>query len=309
MFVSCEVDNLTKPYLSNPFGKKKDKRIESWLEIMNTLPCPANKKVSLESEVRVDFEDDTFYELKDLLLRLSPWRKGPFHIREIFIDSEWRSDEKWKRFKKLNIDLKKKNILDVGSGNGYYAFRMLGDGANNILCLEPNLVHVSQFAALNRFVTSDNIRMLPERLENIKFSDTKFDVVFSMGLLYHQRDPSQHIKDLKNTLKDGGQLVIETIVSPEAYGNFLEPSEGRYASMPNVHYVHTDKGCKKLFEELSLSLQCESYNTRTTGQEQRKTEWMPFKSFESALNPSNLDLTIEGYPAPERKFYVLEKEA
>ena len=204
MFVSCEVDNLTKPYLSNPFGKKKDKRIESWLEIMNTLPCPANKKVSLKNEVRVDFEDDTFYELKDLLLRLSPWRKGPFLIREIFIDSEWRSDEKWKRFKKLNIDLKKKNILDVGSGNGYYAFRMLGDGANNILCLEPNLVHVSQFAALNRFVTSDNIRMLPERLENIKFSDTKFDVVFSMGLLYHQRDPSQHIKDLKNTLKDGG---------------------------------------------------------------------------------------------------------
>ena len=65
MFVSCEVDNLTKPYLSNPFGKKKDKRIESWLEIMNTLPCPANKKVSLESEVSVDFEDDTFYELKD----------------------------------------------------------------------------------------------------------------------------------------------------------------------------------------------------------------------------------------------------
>ena len=91
-----------------------------------------------------------------------------------------------KRFKKLNIDLKEKNILDVGSGNGYYAFRMLGDGANNILCLEPNLVHVSQFAALNRFVTSDNIRMLPERLENIKFLDTKFDVVFSMGLLYHQ---------------------------------------------------------------------------------------------------------------------------
>ena len=86
--------------------------------------------------------------------------------------------------------------------------------------------------------------------------------------------------------------MIETIVSPEVYGDFLEPSEGRYASMPNVHYVHTDKGCKKLFEELSLSLQYESYNTRTTGQEQRKTEWMTFKSFESALNPSNLDLTI-----------------
>ena len=151
--------------------------------------------------------------------------------------------------------------------------------------------------------------MVPERLDDTTLKTATFDIVFSMGLLYHQRDPSQHIKDLKNTLKDGGQLVIETIVSPEVYGDFLEPSEGRYASMPNVHYVHTDKGCKKLFEELSLSLQCESYNTRTTGQEQRKTEWMPFKSFESALNPSNLDLTIEGYPAPERKFYVLEKEA
>ena len=53
--------------------------------------------------------------------------KGPFQINDISIDSEWLSNEKWERFKELNISLDGKNILDVGSGNGYYAFRMLGE--------------------------------------------------------------------------------------------------------------------------------------------------------------------------------------
>ena len=41
--------------------------------------------------------------------------------------------------------------------------------------------------------------------------------------------------------------------------------------------------------------------------EQRMTDWMPFKSFESALNKQDKSLTIEGYPSPSRKFYILEK--
>ena len=101
--------------------------------------------------------------------------------------------------KKLTkIELAGKSVLDVGSGNGYSGFRMLGEGAKKVLCLEPNLIHVSQFAAINHFVNSKNIKMLPERLESVDINEPSFDVIFSMGLLYHQREPLDHLQLLNN---------------------------------------------------------------------------------------------------------------
>ena len=307
MFISKEVEALYYQYKDNPFGNKKDRRIESWLEILSRFPSILDAEVELINGVNINFDIEDNDEIERLLLQLIPWRKGPFRINDIFIDSEWDSAKKWKRFQKLNLDLDGKSILDVGSGNGYYAFRMVGMGADKVLCLEPNLVHVSQFSAINHFVNSEKIRMIPERLEESGLANSKFDVIFSMGLLYHQRNPSEHLNNLKDLLADNGKLVLETIISPKECGIALEPFNKKYASMPNVHFVHTDKGCKSIFRNLSLQVHAESDLTVTNDNEQRSTKWMPFKSFESALNLQNKSITIEGYPAPERKFYLLGK--
>ena len=277
------------------------------VRILSRLPSILNEEVELISGVNIDFDIKDNDEIERLLLELIPWRKGPFRINDIFIDSEWDSAKKWKRFQKLNLDLDGKSILDVGSGNGYYAFRMVGMGADKVLCLEPNLVHVSQFSAINHFVNSEKIRMIPERLEESGLANSKFDVIFSMGLLYHQRNPSEHLNNLKDLLADNGKLVLETIISPKECGIALKPFNKKYASMPNVHFVHTDKGCKSIFRNLSLQVHAESDLSVTNDNEQRSTKWMPFKSFESALNLQNKSLTIEGYPAPKRKFYLLGK--
>ena len=307
MFISKEVEALYCQYQDNPFGNKKDRRIESWLQILSRLPSTLNAEVELISGFNIDFDIKDNNEIERLLLELIPWRKGPFRINDIFIDSEWDSAKKWKRFQKLNLDLDGKSILDVGSGNGYYAFRMVGMGADKVLCLEPNLAHVSQFSAINHFVNSEKIRMIPERLEESGLANSKFDVIFSMGLLYHQRNPLEHLNNLKDLLADNGKLVLETIISPKECGIALEPSKGKYASMPNVHFVHTDNGCKSIFRNLSLQVHAESDLAVTNDNEQRSTKWMPFKSFESALNLQNKSITIEGYPAPKRKFYLLGK--
>ena len=304
MFISKEIEELSIDYLSKPFGDKKDKRVERWLELLNQLNTQA-EVVNLKDEVRVDLSTIDLEEIESIFLEFLPWRKGPFRINNLLIDSEWNSDLKWKRLQALKVNLKNKSILDVGSGNGYYAFRMLGMGAKQVLCLEPNLVHVSQFTAINKLVDSKKIRMIPERLESSGIKQTEFDCVFSMGLLYHQRNPQEHLQNLKDFLKSDGQMIIETIIAPDSYGMALEPVD-RYASMPNVHLVHTDLGCKSMFKDLKLDLVSESDTVPTSHLEQRKTKWMPFKSFESALNQDNQSLTIEGYPAPSRKFYLLE---
>ena len=309
-FISAECEELFSDYmdLNNPYGQKKDKRIENWISLLSKIPNLENAKSDLLSGVNIRGKCSVPNEelIENLLFELLPWRKGPFKINNTFVDSEWRSNLKWDRFLELDLDLKHKTILDVGSGNGYYAFRMLGQEAEAILCLEPNLVHFSQFLAINHFIKTNKIRMLPERLETLEMKDTHFDVVFSMGLLYHQRDPSIHLNSLRNRLKEEGQLVIETIVASNEYGDYLEP-KGPYASMPNVYFVHTDKGFRDLAKKEGLKVIRNSTEVQTTLNEQRQTKWMPFKSYESAILETNQDRTVENFSAPKRKFYVLER--
>ena len=309
-FISSECEELSIDYMDSnkPFGQKKDKRIGNWISLLSQIPSLEDAKSNLLSGVIIKGKCNGSDEevIENLLSELLPWRKGPFKVNNTFIDSEWRSNLKWDRFLELDLDLKDKTILDVGSGNGYYAFRMLGLEAEAILCLEPNLTHFSQFLAINHFIKTNKIRMLPERLEALEMKKTHFDVVFSMGLLYHQRDPSKHLNSLSNRMKEGGQLVIETIVASNEYGDYLEP-KGPYASMPNVHFVHTNKGFMDLAEKEGLKVISNSTEVQTTLNEQRRTKWMPFKSYESAVLETHQDITVENFPAPKRKFYVLEK--
>ena len=78
MFITREVDSLSSPYLSNPFGGKSDKRKQIWLDILDKLPKPNNPKVDFLEQVRVNFEYEESEQLRSLLMELKPWRKGPF---------------------------------------------------------------------------------------------------------------------------------------------------------------------------------------------------------------------------------------
>ena len=306
-FISPVWQKLLDPYTNKIFGDKKDKRIKLWQKILSELPDLKDKTVDLKSGVKINsnWESKDLTQTEDLLLKLHPWRKGPFSINEVFIDSEWKSNLKWDRFLKINLDLANKTILDVGSGNGYYGFRMLGLGAKEVLCLEPNLNHFVQFKAINHFVGSRKIRMLPERLESIQVDAPYFEIIFSMGLLYHQRDPGQHLRLLASHLKEGGNIIIETIVTSKDYEETLVP-EKRYANMPNVRFVHTEKGLEKLIIDNGLEIIYSTDPVMTSIFEQRTTDWMPFKSFESAVLKDNPEITVEGYAAPSRKFVVLK---
>src|SRR5690625_6460531 len=57
-----------------------------------------------------------------------------------------------------------------------------------------------------------------------------------MGVLYHRRSPMDHLRELKDALRTGGQLVLETLVIEGKLGEVLVP-EGRYAKMNNVWFL------------------------------------------------------------------------
>ena len=238
-------------------------------------------------------------ERRDLLMQLAPWRKGPFNVGGVHIDAEWRSDLKWQRVAGGIEPLEGRRVLDVGCGNGYYALRMADAGAAAVLGIDPTLLYVMQFLAVTAYLERPPVSVLPLRLQELPDACHAFDTTFSMGVLYHQRSPLDHLRQLRATLRPGGQLVLETIFIPGEESYACTPAE-RYARMKNVWLLPT-------LAELSTWLRRTGFRdveiidtAITTVAEQRSTEWMTFESLADALDPEDPTRTVEGWPAPRR---------
>jgi len=282
--------------------------LPGWLEVLERLPTPAPGGLGLgEPAVRAgtpgDCEAATRERIRALMLELHPWRKGPFDLFGVHIDSEWRSDLKWARLADAIEPLSGRLILDVGCGNGYYGWRMLGAGASLVLGIDPGLRCNLQFHGLRRLLGALPFGVLPLALEDIPHDLGCFDTVFSMGVLYHRRSPLDHLLALKGCLRPDGELVLETLVIDGGEDRVLVP-EGRYAQMRNVWFLPscpTLKGWLKRcgFRDVILR-DCSATST----EEQRSTEWMRFHSLGDFLLPGNPTLTVEGMPAPLRAIFT-----
>ena len=240
---------------------------------------------------------------RECLMALAPWRKGPFELGGITVDSEWRSNLKWDRLKDGIEPLAGRNVLDVGCGNGYYALRMRNAGARAVIGIDPTILYVLQFLAVQHFERTPDAFVLPLRMNELPANARKFDTAFSMGVLYHQRSPLDHLRELKGALRQGGQLVLETIFVPGEESYACTPP-GRYARMRNVWLLPT-------IAELTTWLARSGFTdidivdqSVTTTDEQRSTEWMTFESLAEALDPDRPDRTVEGWPAPRRVIAV-----
>ena len=241
---------------------------------------------------------DTVRE-RELLLGLAPWRKGPLTLGEVEIDTEWRSDWKWARVNDAIAPLDGRNVLDVGSGNGFYALEMRKAGAATIIGVDPTLLFAMQFLAINTYAREQSIFILPVRLEETPAAGRAFDTTFSMGVLYHQRQPLDHLAQLRTTLRPGGELVLETLHLP---GDDLraETPEDRYARMRNVWSLPTVPQLIKWLRDTGY-VDIDVVDTSvTTIDEQRSTEWMSYESLEQALDPNDPTKTVEDWPAPHR---------
>ena len=284
--------------------------LPAWLKLLSALPDVAAEQTVLgEAVVGVgkagELDDGDAQAVRGALEGLRPWRKGPFDVFGTPIDSEWRSNLKWDRLAE-HIDFEKKRVLDVGAGNGYHCFRAAGAGARMALGIDPTLLYVAQFTAIKRFLPKLPVALLPLALEELPAALTNFDIVLSMGVLYHRRSPLDHLMHLKRHLKLGGQVVVETIVVDGPEGFALVPSE-RYAAMPNVWFIPAAETVCQWLLRAGFKRPSIVDISPTTEDEQRTTEWMPSKSLKDFLDPSDPSKTLEGYPAPKRAVVIASR--
>ena len=78
-----------------------------------------------------------------------------------------------------------------------------------------------------------NLIILPCSAEEFSQKKLDFEFLLSMGVLYHVKNPKDHIKILKNLLKKNGFLLIETLTSLDK--NDISIQKGKkYAGMKKM---------------------------------------------------------------------------
>lgn len=233
------------------------------------------------------------------LKQLMPWRKGPYHLHGIHIDTEWRSDFKWDRVLPHLAPLKDRTILDVGCGSGYHMWRMVGEGAKMVVGIDPTELFLCQFEVVRKLLGNDRrANLIPLGIEQMQ-PLAAFDTVFSMGVLYHRKSPLDHISQLKAQLVKGGELVLETLVIDGDMNTCLVPAD-RYAKMKNVYFIPSVPCLINWLEKVGFkNVRCVDQAV-TTLEEQRRTDWLENESLVDFLDPTDHSKTIEGLPAPKR---------
>ena len=289
-----------------------------WLEWKNIAPLikgidalPRPRVLSriygdtVTAELDPDYEAEHAGVIESVARSLMPWRKGPFRLGTLFIDSEWQSHIKYNLLKP-HFDLKGKIVGDIGCNNGYYLYRMLEEEPAKLVGFDPSALYYSQFRFLERFFES-GIRYELLGVEHLPFYEEPFDTLFCLGVLYHRSDPVATLKALRKGLKRGGELFLDTFMIEGEEEVCLTPAE-RYSKIPNIYFIPTipalKNWCRRAgFEEVEILAV-----KKTDLEEQRKTEWIATQSLADFLDPENPDRTVEGYPAPIR-VYLRAKRA
>lgn len=278
-----------------------------WSNALNQLPVIEGIKARFDrSAITIDGNCDQKELLLKALKGLSPWRKGPFQISDIFVDTEWRSDFKWDRVLSSLQSLRGRKVLDIGCGNGYHCWRMLSEKPELVVGIEPSVLFNMQFRAIQHYLNRSEIFLLPFGIEALPDDMNWFDTVFSMGVLYHRKSPIEHLLALKSLLAPGGELCLETLVIEGEAGQILLP-ENRYARMRNVWFIPTALELKKWLERCGFQNVRIVDSSITTIEEQRSTEWMTFESLPECLDPNDQNLTVENLPAPRRAVLLADK--
>lgn len=266
--------------------------------------CVKKGILSLDDSVNITCEREFDEEIKEIALALKPWRKGPFRINELFIDSEWQSFVKFNLLKPYLNEISGKIVADVGCNNGYYLFKMLEFSPKKLVGFDPSMRTFLQFKLINALAQTPIIYELLG-VQDLPNYASSFDVIFCLGVIYHRSNPIKMLKELKMSLNKGGVVFLDTLYIDDEREIALVPRLS-YSKIANIYFVPSIKALRNWCERAGFSSFKVLTTKKTDSFEQRKTAWSEGHSLQDFLNPNDENLTCEGYEAPKRVYVRLE---
>jgi len=89
----------TLPLQLKEWEKQTHGDYAKWSKIVDFLPDLQADTIDLKNAVKSDrtipLSEGEKQRIIHHLKQLMPWRKGPYHLFDIHVDCEWRSDFKW----------------------------------------------------------------------------------------------------------------------------------------------------------------------------------------------------------------------
>lgn len=131
-------------------------------------------------------------------------------------DIEFRAMDSWWRrwgqehfelpvFQRLGLDLKEKDVLEIGCGNGYGAFLIDRQCPRSYLGLD---VMEEQIAKARRRYPQFTF-LVQDASDLSQFRDASKDVVIIFGVLHHIPEWRKVIDEIRRVLKRNGSLFVE----------------------------------------------------------------------------------------------------
>lgn len=283
---------------------------KKWENTLGKLPCVETNYLNILNASIVigkksEISEDQLGSLEAELLNLNPWRKGPFNIFGLYIDSEWRSDKKWERIEDYLPSAKNMRICDIGCSNGYYSYKLLKLEPELIVGMEKTALYVIQFLATKYYAKKvQELIVLPCSSEDFDSKIIDFDLVLSMGILYHAKDPNHHINSINKLVKKNGYIILETIISNSSDNINIKKNQ-TYAGMKNIGTIFTRNNLIDLLSKNGFKNIEIANDSFTNSHEQRRTKWMQGKSFKDFTLQNGK--TLEGYPPVCRSIFVAQK--
>lgn len=227
---------LEKQFLNHPLYAKIQE-----LKALN-LVC----NFSLDDSVNLSTNSQTKDEILAIVKELKPWRKGPFKIDNLFIDTEWQSFIKFNILKPFMDEISQKCVADIGCNNGYYMFKMLEFNPVKLIGFDPSIKYRLQFELINALAKTP-IKYELLGVEDLPNYGLKFDVIFCLGVIYHRSDPIKMLKDLKAGLNKNGVVFLDTMYIEDEREIALVPNK-TYSKIPNIYFVPSISALKNWCE-------------------------------------------------------------
>jgi len=109
------------------------------------------------------------------------------------------------------INLEEKRVLDVGCRDGLFSFAAEQRGAAEVIGIDNDLSRAAVEFLIPHF--RSRVQMVEKNVYDLSPEEMGvFDVILFPGVLYHLRYPFWSIKVLRELLKPGGDLLIDTMI-------------------------------------------------------------------------------------------------